>query len=130
MKGVRRGRRWPFLVLLLVAGLAPAAEQPLTYARGEYTFQYPAELIVLQDYDYAEVTLPGGGHVVVLSHRDAQVGDLRSIEINMLRSLKRRQTCADYAACRVVDGVVIGTNSQDPELQRAFGVVTATFRRR
>ena len=114
----------------LAAGTAAASEPLLEYSRGDYAFEYSPALLVDQDYVYSDASAPGSEHVVVLRDRDAQEGDLRVIEINMLRTLKRRASCADYAVCRVVDGVVIGTNSEDPDLRRAFETVAATFRRR
>lgn len=123
-------RRPSWLALALSAGLASAAAVPVRYSRGEYSFEYPADLIVAQDYVYGDASAPGSKHVVVLRHRDAQSGDLRFIEINMLMNLGRRETCADYSVCRVVDGVVIGTNSQDPDLRQAFETVVTTFQRR
>ena len=96
----------------------------LAFKAGDFEFRYPADLVVLQDYVYSE-TSP---HVVVLRHKDAESGDSRSIEINMLRSLRRRLSCADYALCRSVDGIVIGTDSQDPEFKKDFETVTSTFR--
>lgn len=122
-------RRALAALTLLSAGSASAADGPLAYAREDYWFRYPARLVVFQDYVYSDASVAGGKHVVVLRHRDAQAGDLRSIEINMLRSLTSRRGCNDYALCRVVDGVVIGTESQDPEMSAALETIAATFRR-
>ena len=124
---MKRWLRWSFLASLAVALDASGA---VHYAAGDFSFDYPSDLLVLQDYVYTEASAPGSAHVVVLRHRDAEAGDLRSIEINMLRSLRRRQTCGEYTSCRVVDGIVIGTNSEDEGLKRAFEAVTNTFKRR
>lgn len=102
---------------------------PESAAYGDYAFLYPRELLVLQDFVYADAARLGPLHVVVLGHRDAEDGDLRFIEINMLRSLSQRHTCADYTACETVDGVVIGTNSEDARFREAFMTVIKTFRR-
>ena len=99
----------------------------LTYSAGEYQFNYPPDLIILQDHVYREA---GGAHVVVLRHKDAESGDLRTVEIGNLRSLSQPYRCVDYTACRLKDGVVIGTNSEDPEFQRAFEDISGSFRRR
>jgi len=122
-------RRALAALTLLAAGSAAAAQAPLTYAREDYSFRYPPRLVVYQDYVYADASVPGSKHVVVLRHRDAQAGDLRSIEINMLRSLRARRACADYASCRLVDGVTIGTDSEDPEMRAALDVIAGSFRR-
>lgn len=106
-------------------------KSPLEFASfGDYEFSYPKEFIVLQDYAYTEASAPGRAHIVVLRHKDSETGDLRSIEINMLRSLSRRMRCEDYTVCRAVDDIVIGSNSEDPELRKAFDTVVSTFRRR
>ena len=106
-------------------------ESPADYARGgDFTFRYPPQLVVLQDFVYHDAAVTGPGHILVLRHKDAEAGDLRFIEINMLRSLKKRMYCEDYTICKVVDGVVIGTNSEDPDFQKAFQAVVASFKRR
>ena len=98
--------------------------------RGDFEFRYPEEFVVLQDYAYTDASAPGCAHVVVLRHKDAGIGDLRSIEINMLRSLSQRMRCEDYAVCRTVEDIVIGSHSEDSELRTAFDTVVSTFRRR
>jgi hypothetical protein len=100
--------------------------QPDTATYGDYSFKYPPHLLVLQDYVYKSAA--ASAHVVVLRHKDAEDGDLRSIEINMLRSLEQRRTCNDYSVCATVEGVVIGTNSEDPEFGEAFKTVVGSFR--
>ena len=125
------------LAASLLAAEVPAPQRGERYvsppglaASGDYEFRYPADLVVLQDYAYPEASVPGPEHVVVLRHRDAEAGDLRSIEINMLRSFRQRLTCVDYDVCKTVDGVVIGTNSRDPEFLKSFGRVVGSFRKR
>lgn len=98
--------------------------------QGDFEFRYSANLIVQQDYVYAEATTPGPRHTIVLRHRDAEDGDLRVIEINGLRSLRQKNACEDYDLCKVVDGVVIGTDCLDPDFRPAFDEVVRTFRKR
>lgn len=106
-------------------------KSPGDYARaGDFQFSYPSQLLVLQDFVYSDASVDGPLHTVVLRHRDAEAGDLRSIEINGLRSLKQKYDCRDYSVCRVVDGVVIGTNSEDPDFAKALDAVADSFRRR
>jgi hypothetical protein len=102
----------------------------LSYASSDYEFRYPDDLVVLQDFVYSDATIDGSKHVVVLRHKDAELGDLRSIEINMLAALNRAPTCQRYTSCREIDGIVIGTNSQDEDFLKAFGAVARSFKRR
>jgi hypothetical protein len=145
--------RWTLGVLLVVillaqrltqaagekAQTAPAAaqipveayESPKDFAQsGNFAFTYPVELVVLQDYVYTDAAVPGDRHIVILRHKDAETGDLRFVEINMLRSLHQRMSCVDYTYCHYADGVVIGTNSEDPEFRKAFEAVVGSFKRR
>lgn len=138
MAGMKKRLTLPFLAALAAIGASPPPQDagagyrsPLGSAPfGDFAFSYPQALIVLQDYVYAESSSPTAAHVVVLRHRDAEPGDLRSVEINMLRSMRQRLTCADYAVCKTVDGVVIGTDSEDKEFQRAFQEIVSSFKRR
>lgn len=109
--------------------LAAAAAASLTYSGTDFEFHYPPELVVLQDFVYAEASAPGSKHVVVLRHRDSEAGDLRRIEINMLQDFTRGKRCEQYELCRKVDGIVIGTNSLDPDFARAFESVARTFKK-
>jgi hypothetical protein len=114
----------------LVVKLAAAAAATLPYSGQDFEFSYPPELVLLQDFVYSEASVEGPKHVVVLRHRDSEAGDLRHIEINMLQDLTRAKRCEQYEVCRKVDGVVIGTNSLDPEFSKAFESVVTTFKRR
>lgn len=110
---------------------AEVYRSPSDYARaGNFEFQYPSRLLVQQDFVYAEAGVEGPLHTVILRDRAAEAGDLRSIEINGLRSLKEKYGCEDYSVCRVVDGVVIGTNSEDPDFMKVFDAVANSFKRR
>ena len=110
---------------------AEVYKSPSDYARaGDFEFRYPKRLLVLQDFVYLDASVEGPLHTVVLRDRDAEAGDLRSIEINALRSLKQKYDCRDYSVCRVVDGVVIGTNSEDPDFAKALDAVANSFKRR
>lgn len=102
----------------------------LVYSGADFEFRYSEELIVLQDFVYSEARVDGSKHVVVLRHKDAELGDLRSIEINMLPSLDRSPDCGRYTLCRVVDGVVIGTNSEDSDFAKTFETVADSFKRK
>lgn len=127
-------RRLMVQLLTLLAAVAAPLERyqsPPEFAKsGDFSFDYLPQLLVAQDYVYSDASVPGARHIVVLRHKDAQSGDLRSIEINMLRSLKQRLTCSDYAVCKTVKGVAIGTHSEDPEFQAALETVAGSFERR
>jgi hypothetical protein len=109
---------------------APLVAAFLVYAGADYQFRYPEELVILQDFVYSDAKIEGPKHVVVLRHKDAELGDLRSIEINLLPALDKAPSCGRYTLCREVDGVVIGTNSEDSDFRKAYDAVTASFTRR
>ena len=102
----------------------------LAYSGADFDFRYPDALVVLQDFVYTEARIDGSKHVIVLRHKDAELGDLRSIEINLLPALDRRPNCDRYTLCREVDGIVIGTNSEDPQFRKIYEAVAASFTKR
>lgn len=87
---------------------------------GNFAFRYSSYLLLAKNS--IETSYQKKHHVVVVKDR-FRIDPGATIEINLPGA-----TCAIYKTCKEVDGIVIGTNSSNPEFIKLFNELATSFK--